>query len=429
MVHHLRGESIAAYVNDVCRVNASGYDDIVEYRRERLCQVLRVAVDSEMHCYDYVRKHRGQINRNNVDAIFNDLPLLSKEELRQSMIEHGKPQNITVDYRSTSGSTGIPFEFYKDRSATGYLDAVLYAAYAWHGITAGEPQARFWGVPLSAKGAVTSKLKDMLKNRIRFSAFDLSSTAMDRYYDQLVSFRPTYFYGYPSLIVEFCRYALKTGKNLTGLNLKAVVGTGEYVCQDEKNLIETATATRFVNEYGCTEVGIIGFECEHENMHVMAGNIHMEIINNGMNVVDEEGDVYVTELNTRCLPFIRYGLGDRGIVYSRSCPCGRSLPLVKIMSGRKDDYVLTPDGRKVYDAIFAYTLKKGVHQFKAVQKDLSRIEINICPTVEYSQELEKSYIKELQHHLGESMAISITTVPRIERACSGKLRYFHSELR
>ena len=320
------------------------------------------------------------------------------------------------------------FRSYKDRSATGFMDAVLYAAYSWHGIGVGAPQARFWGMPLASKDAALARLKDLLKNRIRFSAFDLSDTAKDTYYQDLQSFKPAYFYGYPSLMVAFCSYLREKKQGLTSVPLKAVIGTGEYLYQHERDLVEQVTGVPFVNEYGCTEVGIIGFECRHHNLHVMSSNIYLEIIKDGKQVVDQEGDIHVTELHAKSRPFIRYGLGDRGMLCSEPCPCGSALPVMKVLSGRKDDYVATPDGRKVYDAIFAYTLKQGISQFKAVQTALDRIEISIVPTDDYSPELGKRYISDLQKQLGGSMNITISLMDKIERERSGKLRYFRNAI-
>jgi phenylacetate-CoA ligase len=101
---------------------------------------------------------------------------------------------------------------------------------------------------------------------------------------------------------------------------------------------------------------------------------------------------------------------------------------MKVLSGRKDDYVATPDGRKIYDAIFAYTLKRGISQFRAVQTALDRIEISIIPNDDYSPELGEQYIRELQKQLGEAFRITFAIVETIERERSGKLRYFRNEI-
>lgn len=428
-LHYLRREHIGRYVAEVEAVNSGSRGDIAQYQKKWLCDVAHTALSSSNPGFDPLRKSVRHLTEDNIISLMNDIPPQSKEMMRASMKADGRPRGITVDYRSTSGSTGFPFQFYKDRFATGFMDAVLYTAYSWHNIGIGDPQARFWGMPLSARGAALAQLKDLLKNRIRFSAFDLSESAKEAYYQQLQSFRPAYCYGYPSLMAEFCNHLLDRKRNLRSLPLKAVIGTGEYLYQHERDLIEETTGVPFVNEYGCTEVGIVGFECRHHHLHVMSSNIYLEIIKDGKAVLDEEGEIHVTELHTKSNPFIRYSLGDRGILHSEPCPCGSALPVMKVLSGRKDDYVATPDGRKIYDAIFAYTLKKGISQFKALQTALDRIEISIIPNDDYSPELEEQYIKELQKQLGDAFSITITLVDTIERERSGKLRYFRNAIK
>jgi phenylacetate-CoA ligase len=203
-----------------------------------------------------------------------------------------------------------------------------------------------------------------------------------------------------------------------------VIGTGEYVLQHERNIIEQTTGARFVNEYGCTEAGLIGFECEQRSLHVMSSNIYLEIIKDGKNVVDEEGDIYVTELNTRTNPFIRYELGDRGILCSERCPCGRALPVIKVLFGRKNDYVITPEGNKIYAAIFSYILKEGVDKFKVIQSNINSIDIYIVVNDKYSHSRQNIYHQALQRRLSDSIRIDFHIVKSIKHENSGKLKYF-----
>ena len=426
-LHYLRRENIGGYLSEVQAVNSSNRDDIERYQRKCLCDVARTALNSSNSGYALLRKSAQHIADNSIISLMDSIPLQSKETMRAAMKADGRPKGVPADHRSTSGSTGIPFQFYKDRFATGFMDAVLYAAYAWHNIRIGDPQARFWGMPLTPTGATVAQLKDLLKNRIRFSAFDLSDAAKDAYHQNLLSFKPTYFYGYPSLMVEFCKHIINKKADLQMLPLQAVIGTGEYLYQHERDLVEQVTGAPFVNEYGCTEVGIVGFECRHKSLHVMSSNIYLEIIKDGKQVLDEEGDIHVTELHTRSNPFIRYNLGDRGVLCSARCSCGSSLPVMKVLSGRKDDYVMASDGRKVYDAIFAYTLKTGISQFRAVQTAVDRIDISIIPNDEYSPELGERYVRNLKKQLGESFSIKLIMVDTIERERSGKLRYFRND--
>lgn len=424
-VHFMRHENIKSYMAEVLAVNAGTTSFIEEYQKRKLKLLVENAEPSQGTHYKKVSTYKNQLLKCDAIDVFNDIPILTKEMVRTNFVM--KPNSIrawNLDLRSTSGSTGKPLKFYKDRYATGYMDAVLYCAYMWHGIEIGDPQARFWGMPLGTRGKLIACLKDRLKNRIRFSAFNLSDAAKFNFYQRMMRFRPTYFYGYPSLIAEFCKYLRLNCLDTTSLHLKAVVGTGEYVVPEDRTLIESTIGTRFANEYGCTEVGLIAFECNYGQMHIMASNVYVEVIKDGNRVYDEEGDIVITELNSKYKPFIRYAIGDRGILYSNKCGCNCNLPIIKVSAGRKDDYVITPEGNKIYDAIFAYTFKKGIDHFKVVQRDLRRLDIYVVVNDDYSEGVEYNYKNLLAEKLSKEMDINFIRVTAIEKKPSGKHLYF-----
>jgi phenylacetate-CoA ligase len=425
-VHYAKRERIIYLTRKVEEINQFSRRDLDAYNDKKLRNVLSVACEDNRECYKYIRKLKHSIERDNVciRKIITDIPLMKKEYIREEFGRRNDEVRIKTDIRTTSGSTGIPLRFYKDRYATGCMDAVMYSAYKWHGLEMGAPQARFWGMPIHKKDQRIAKVKDLLKNRIRFSAFELGKDAKMAFYRLMKRFRPNYFYGYTSLISEYCRFLRDEKMGISDIPLKVVIGTGEFASDGEINYIKESLGVSFVNEYGCTEVGIIGFECEHSKMHTMASNVYVEVINSGFPVLDKEGDIVVTELNAKINPFIRYSLGDRGILSTERCRCGRDLPVIRIISGRKDEYILTPDGRKIYDAIFAYILKRGVNQFKAIQKEPRRIEIYVVVNDEYTPMLECEYAKDLKKALGCSMEITFLRVGSIPRDESGKLRYF-----
>lgn len=162
----------------------------------------------------------------------------------------------------------------------------------------------------------------------------------------------------------------------------------------------------------------------------MAANVFLEVIDaDGKSVPQgEEGEIVVTELNSGHFPFLRYRLGDRGRLTGERCPCRRTLPVLQISAGRKDDYIVTPDGRSVYDAILAYTLKKGVVQFKAVQDSVDHLLISVVTDCHFDPALEQQHRLNLQKMLSPGMQIEFRVVSEIEREPSGKLRYFRSDL-
>lgn len=419
-IHALRREWVPIYRPEIEYVDNIDSNDLQQYQLSKLNKLIQCCVEKKYGC--------RQDSLDDLASLLR-LPFLTKEIYRQQIKYAHRSSWQGIDCRSTSGSTGSPFTFYKDRLATAYMEAVQNHAYSWHGIDVGEPQGRFWGMPSGSKGTV-ARCKDVLKNRIRFSAFDLSDEAKFAFYSRLLRFRPTYFYGYPSLILDFARFLKHEKLSLNAISLKAVIGTGEYVYPHEKQELQDLLGVPFVAEYGCSEVGVIGFDCPHGNMHVMSSNIIVEVVDaNGVPLATgEEGDIVVTELSTRYVPFIRYRLGDRGVLTGESCSCGRTLPLLRVSAGRKDDYIITPEGKKVYDAILAYTLKKGIVQFKAVQETLDRLRINVVTDSDFNEMTEREYTAQLQKALGPSMRIEFVRVEEIERERSGKLRYFRSEI-
>jgi len=423
-VHYLRSENIIKYYNVVKRVENCTSSDLQSYQNGMLKKIITKACEYGYYDKNIAKCITSYNDRTSCADLINDVPTLTKEKINNLFHEEHK---LGLDLRSTSGSTGRPLKFYKDRLATGFMEAVAYYAYSWHGIKIGAPQARFWGKPLTGRGRSIAKIKDILKNRIRFSAFDLSYEANNNYFNKMVAFRPEYFYGYSSLIAEYCKFLSNNNKNLASIPLNAVIGTGEYTYDSERELIESVTLSNFYNEYGCSEIGLIGFECNKKNMHLMASNVYMEIMKDGKSVIDEEGDVHVTELNTLHKPFIRYNLGDRGVLLSEKCSCGKSTPIFRILAGRKDDYVITPEGTKVYDAIFAYTLKDGIEQFKAVQKQIDSVEINIIINSNYTERLEQKYMADFKATISPSINFIFNKVDSIGREPSGKLRYFRRD--
>ena len=47
------------------------------------------------------------------------------------------------------------------------------------------------------------------------------------------------------------------------------------------------------------------------------------------------------------MPLLRYRIGDRGSLRSHACPCGRSFPLLGVVTGRAADVLVLSDGSRV----------------------------------------------------------------------------------
>jgi phenylacetate-coenzyme A ligase PaaK-like adenylate-forming protein len=428
----IRKEPIRQYFKYVRDVENLSLESLREFQWQKVQKMMRFA-------YAQIPYYRNLFNSQGMrpDDIkspndFRKLPILTKEKVRSHFSELKNPRKMRVDHRSTSGSTGLPMHFEKDRHATACLDAVEYHGYSWHGIEIGAPQARFWGVPTGLRAGLVTGLKDFLMNRVRVNAFRITDEDFYHYYKLFKRFHPAYFYGYPSLIYEFALFVRRKSLPTDFLKLKAVIGTSELANEKQIALIEEVFNTRFVAEYGCTEAGLIGLGCKKGNIHLMAHNIYLEVLDNGRQVIDKPGDFVITELNSRTFPFIRYHIGDRGILSTQGCGCGLQLPVIKVVLGRSGDSIKLRSGRKVNDNIFEYCMKGGddsyIEAYRAIQVSIDTIELYLVVNDQFEKSQHDAFMSRLDQHLFNEVNFDVRFVDKLPRDPSGKVRFFVSKL-
>ena len=340
---------------------------------------------------------------------------------------NGAKLSVRVERRRTSGSTGTPFSFLKDVEMTSWMDAAMWASWAWHGIAPGQRHARFWGMPITPMARLKRQGRDRLLNRRRLDAFRLNRQSATGFYRGLRRFRPHYAYGYPTLMVTFAEHCMAAGLPGTELGIRIVVSTGEMLTPDTRRLIGDFFGARVVNEYGCTESGIVTMECEAGTPHAIPVAVLAEVVDRAGQPVQngQPGEVVVSDLYGSVLPFLRYRLHDRAVPLAAGCACGRELPSIRTESGRIDSFIQTPARGAIYDAVLAYSVPAQVRRFRAMQTALDRLEVKIVAGTGFDpartpDECRKSWEREL----GPGMSVDVQVVEDIPYEISGKLRYF-----
>ena len=337
------------------------------------------------------------------------------------------PPAVRVERRRTSGSTGTPFSFLKDLEMVSWMDAAMWAAYAWHGIAPGQRHARFWGMPLTPGARLKRQGRDRLLNRRRLDAFRLNRQSAERFFFGLRRFGAQYAYGYPTLMRTFVEHCTAVGLAGTDLGIRVVVSTGEMLTPDTRQMIGDFFGARVVNEYGCTESGIVAMECEAGTPHAIPVAVLAEVVDpTGMRVEHgHPGEVVVSDLYGRVLPFLRYRLHDRAVTQTAGCACGRHLPSIKTESGRIDCFIQTPARGAIYDAVLAYSVPAQVQRFRATQTALDRLEVKIVAGAGFDRATTPDECRRRwEGVLGPGMSVDVQVVDDISYEVSGKLRYF-----
>lgn len=339
-----------------------------------------------------------------------------------------RPLRKNVEVRRTSGSTGTPFRFVKDKMMTAQMDAVMWATLGWWGVGPGDRHARFWGAPTARLARLKRSMLDGLLSRRRLSAFNADIAHCVQFFHRLRRFRPVYAYGYPTLMMQFADSCRSQGLDGRDLRLRVVVSTGELLSDRVRQSLREFFGCPVVNEYGCTESGVLAFECEYGTLHTTPLAVYPELVApDGQHTQEAEvGEVVITDLYGAVLPLRRYRLHDRAVRLGlRACSCGRSLPSLEVNQGRRDNFIVTPSRGLIYDAILAYSMPQGVQRFRAFQRSTDHLELRIVPAVGVDSVALASECRDrLQHQLGPGMLIAVNVVDEIPYATSGKLQYF-----
>lgn len=360
-------------------------------------------------------------------------PFLTKQDVQDSADQiRSKSRPWPVHAKTTGGSTGQPVTVYKDAGAIAAERAAAWLGYGWYGILIGDRGARFWGSPVRGRKRWRRfRFADLAMNRILFSAFGVSEDDLEDYWRRCLSFRPRYLYGYVSMIESFARYLQARERDGTRLDLQAVITTAEILTEPQRAMIAETFGVPVRNEYGCGEVGPIGYECDRGMLHEMATNLYVELLDaSGREACPgEEGEVVVTDLRNRAMPLIRYRLVDRA-VRGGPCPCGRGLPAIRSVKGREYDFVRTPDGRAFHGEFFMYLVEDlrdagfDIGRFKVVQTAPDRLRVQVVTRApEVGNRIQERLTEELR-----DMRVDVSMVGAVSLSGSGKLRIIENTI-
>jgi len=357
------------------------------------------------------------------------LPCLTKRDLQEGNRELRSSADEGRLVRKTSGgSTGQPVTVQKTRISLAWELAAAWRGFSWAGVDIGQAQARFWGVPLTAKSRRIARVTDIVCNRTRLNAFDYGDESLGRYIDRLEEFRAEYFYGYVSMLTELADYIERSGRTLRH-GPRAIITTSEVLTDSARATLARVFKARVFNEYGCGELGTVAHECDFGRLHLNEENMIVEVLDGDRKCgPGEAGELVITELNNTAMPLIRYRTGDFATIDDGLCDCGRSLRCLDGLHGRAYDTIRTSDGRSFHGEFMLYIMEDlkrkqiGIKQFQVIQTDWDDFLIRVVPGERYEQAAQEYIDYTIRNRISENAKVRFALVERIEREKSGKMR-------
>lgn len=300
---------------------------VTEWDNQRLQQLVTARREALAH----------RLNRSSLDLA--DLPYMDKYDLRErpEQVLTGLVEPVDEIVVRTSGTTGVPTvirhsnEYLVERAAQRLR---MYRAYgvpryprvlqvsAKPGrpvITFANPTAAGAGILITVNfAALNDENRDYIAHTLRtFEAELLSGQSMEllTYAEEVAAGR---------LERPAARVALSQGDTLSATT---------------RSIIERTLGVRLFDTYGLQEVGQVAFECPDVRGHYHVNAEAVDV------TIDPEGTVVVTSLVNRAMSIVNYRTGDQAELSAEQCACGRALPILRNLQGRRRPLIRARDGR------------------------------------------------------------------------------------
>ena len=406
-------------------------DDYAEYIEEKKREIVEFHLKNNSYYKD--------LNKGVEFNSWEELPILTKKDLQKPLKERLSEgyNEKSVFVNKTSGSSGDPFIFAKDKEAHALTWASIIHRFGWYGINFNSSyQARFYGIPLDFFGNTKERIKDLLSRRYRFSIFDLSDKVFEKILMKFQEKKFLYINGYTSSIVLFAKFLASKKIILKNIcpTLQCCVVTSEMLFEEDKKLMQEQFGIPIINEYGASELDIIAFQNPKGEWVINTETIFVEVVddNNRPLPFGQEGKIIISSLYNKAHPFIRYEIGDIGVIDESSTP---KKQILKKLIGRTNDIAILPSGKKSPGLTFYYVTKSiiedngNIKEFVVKQIKSNTFEIEYISQTELTVQQIKKIEKEMLLYLESGLNIIFTRKDKLERSKSGKLKQFQSLLK
>ncbi len=317
------------------------------------------------------RQNIGPRNQENRDGYewFRSLPIMKKENIRdfpENFLSVDRPKSYKM---ITSGSSGMPLSFYIDQ------DLFSKRAFSLRQIL------NYYGYPPDAK-ILRLSYRDFPWAEFQGDYLNPQDLSNEKNYETIkkiiMDYKPNILYGTVSHVLLFAEFM---NQHSFFFKFDGIISRSEQLPPALRSYLQSIFKNPVFNVYATREFGPVAFECvKGGGFHVNEDRLFLEIINDkGAGCQEGElGNILITSLYNRSMPFIRYDIGDLGMFVSANCSCGLQTKKIVII-GRTCDFIYLPSGRKIPVSDFFKPLSVIgiVKAFQLVQPTINELTIKL----------------------------------------------------
>lgn len=357
---------------------------------------------------------------------FAKVPILEKEDIRanwKGFISSGTPGNKLIS-RQTGGTSGKALDFYATPESTSFQWAVWWRFRKRFGINFGDKSLSFIGKPvvpvIQKKPPFWRVNKPLNQHLVNMQHIKVEN--IKYYVDYINKEKFVFFSGYPSILYSFCSLVENLGLSIQ--NPPKIVFTGaEKLLEHQKSLMEKVLQCTVTDQYGFSEGAGNASKCEYGIFHEDFEFGHLEAFKSIQTTSSTfSGEILATGFANYGMPFIRYNVGDTATWNSDKCGCGRHSATIVSISGRNEDFIITPEGTsmKVHSYLFKDT--REIQECQVVQYRLGEMVFRIVQRDNYTSLVERNLIRNVRQWISPTIVVHFEYVDEIERTDSGKFK-------
>jgi phenylacetate-CoA ligase len=415
------------------------WSDAEEIRAQQLRQLRALLAHAARHVPYYralLAEHAiGAEDIRSMDDV-RRLPLLSRRTFQErfsEMVARRLPAGTRyVGAAHTSGSSGIPVEVGLTDVVQAWWFAFQMRDLEWCGI---DPRESLASIRPTGQ---TGSARDLLMDGLTLPAWPgldvfvetgpahLMDINQDprRQLEWLCEVAPTYLITHPSNLDAVVSFALEQGRRIPGL--RAVHTFSEALTDDVRARAERALGAQIWNTYSSNESGYLASPCPlGDGLHVHAENALLEVLDpdGRPSAPGEPGRVVLTTLLNFATPLIRYDIEDGAVAGLACCKCGRGLPLLARVAGKRHLMLDLPAGgsRSSSDLMTGLREVGGFHQFQVIVRRSGDLLVRVVPDRSWTERHPARMAAVAAEHLGGTVDLRVVLLDQLPLPPSGKL--------
>lgn len=372
------------------------------------------------------------------------MPLLARRDIQEAgddLVSRALPEGHgELSEIFTSGSTGRPVRALRTELWQLFWSAVTVRDHLWHGR---DLSGKLAVVRDSAAGKAPFPEGERYE-QWGFSTGDIFSTGpcvslnittpVDDQLEWLCREAPDYLLTHPTMLAGLLRRTAETGQRPRGL--RQVLTISEILAPGLRELCREAWGVPIVDAYSTREAGYLALQCPAaEHYHVQSETVLVEILDSAGRVCapGEIGRVIVTPLHNLAMPLLRYDIGDFAEAGQEVCACGRGLPVIRRILGRRQNMLRLPGGGERWPLLSSGDIGTllalaPIRRYQFAQTHLDRIEVRLLTARALTHDEAQGVVDWARIKWGSAFRIELAYPTEMTRTASGKFEDFISLL-